>query len=297
MTAIKQLTISSPGHLKALGKYLDDGRALARGSQNVLDDAPGSWQREFAETREAYGHDKPSRAGSKSALVVHQVIGFNPDECSCNGGPISPEKAMEFAREWLSTRYGDFEAVYVLHLEHCKADGTDRLAVHAAINVSSLDGSGRRLWEGPAKQAKVARAKAIREMDARWGLRQMERGVRNSRVHAMQPSRTEKEMARRGAKADKTYIRERVGQRVREIEAEAPKGNRMRELSKRLEADGVRMTRSASGKQLQFRREGSAFKVNGNRLGRGFSPGGIAKGLGIRSAMALVHEIEQEMGR
>lgn len=297
MTAIKQVTVTSTSHLKALGKYLDDGRALARSSQNVLDDRPGRWQREFAETRAAYGHDKPSRAGAKSALVVHQVLGFNPDEISKYGGPISPEKAMEFAKEWLSTRYGDFEAVYVLHMEHCAADNTDRFAVHAAINVSSLDGSGKRLWEGPAKQAKVARAKAMREMDARWGLRQMERGTRNSQVHAMQPSRAEKEIARRGEKSDKAYIRERVSERVREIAAENPTGNRMRELSKRLEADGIEMTRSRSGKQLQFRRPGSGFKVNGNRLGRGFSPAGIAKGLGSAYVRTMAREAEQEMER
>ena len=137
----------------------------------------------------------------------------------------------------------------------------------------------------------------MREMDKRWGLRQMEKGARNSRVHAMQATRAEKEMAKRGVKADKEYIRERVSQRIHEISLEAPAGNRMRELSKRLEADGIRMARSASGKQLQFSRKGSSFKVNGNRLGRGFSPSGIARGLGIRSTMVLAHEAEQEMGR
>lgn len=296
MTVIKHITISSASHLKALGKYLDDGRALMRGSQNVVEDSPGRWQREFAATRAAYGHDKPSREGAKSVLVAHEILAFNADECSANGGPITPEKAMELAKEWFATYRKDFEVVYVLHNERCKEDGSERLAVHAAINSTNLD-TGRRFWEGSAKQAKRTRAKSMREMDRRWGLKQLVKGERNSRSHAMQPTRAEKEMFKRGLRTDKAYIRERVKRHVREIRSERSGGNPMRELSNRLEKDGIKMTFSKSGKQLQFQGRGGGYKVNGNRLGRGFSVSGIAKGLGIRSAIALAREAEQEMGR
>lgn len=228
--------------------------------------------------------------------MVQNIIGFNADECSCNGGPVTPEKAMEFARQWVAIRHPAKEAVWVLHKEHCKADGSDRFAVHIAINVTDLE-TGKRFWEGSAKQAKVARARAMREMDRRWGLRQMVKGERNSLVHSIQPTRAEREMAKRGVKSEKDFIREHVREHVREIRAEAPMGNRMRELSNRLSSDGITMTQSKSGKQLQFHRQGSSFTVNGNRLGRGFSLDGIAKGLGMRSAMVIAREAGQEMER
>lgn len=293
MTAIKQVAVTSSGHMANAARYLDDERALMRGSQHIADER--GWAREMAATREAYGHDKPSRAGAKATLAYHQVLAFLPEECSCNGGKMTPEMCMGFAQDWVRTRYPNQEAVWVLHKEHCKADGTDRFAVHVLVNRTDLE-TGRRLHEGRAKAAKVARAKAMRELDAKWGLRQMMAGERNSKVHAMQPTRAEREMARRGVESDKRYIRRCVKRRIAEISREQPGGNRMRELAHRLEADGVKMTLSKSGRQLQFQR-GDGFKVNGNRLGRGYSVGGIAKGLGVKLGLELVREIGNEMGR
>lgn len=39
----------------------------------------------------------------------------------------------------------------------------------------------------------------MRNMDRRWGLSQMEAGMRNSRVHARQPARARRKMTARGA--------------------------------------------------------------------------------------------------
>ena len=84
MTAIKQKAICSPGHWKNVAKYLDDVRALARASQNLADES--RWHAEMDATREAYGHNTPGKKGAKCTYAYHQVLAFNPDECSSNGG-------------------------------------------------------------------------------------------------------------------------------------------------------------------------------------------------------------------
>lgn len=71
--------------------------------------------------------------------------------------------------------------------------------------------------EGRSKNAKIARANAMRDMDRKWQLRQVKANERNSRVHARQPTRAEKEMAKRGMRSDKQYIREAVKASVREV--------------------------------------------------------------------------------
>ena len=294
MTAIKQVAVTSAAHAGSLGKYLNDERALMRGSQHIANE--GRWFEEMDATREAYGHNAPGRAGASTTYMYHQVIGFNPDECSCNGGKMTPERCMEFAKGWVHTRYPAQEAVWVLHREHCAADGTDRFAVHIGINRTNLE-TGNRLCEGRGQKAKVERANAMRAHDSKWGLRQMVKGERNSRVHAMQPTRAEKEMHARGVQPDKAYIRQHVRQHVAEISREAPAGNRMRELACRLKADGIEMSVSKGGKQVSFQREGSGFKVGGSRLGRGFSVQGIVKGLGMEAGMQLTRAASQEMDR
>lgn len=294
MSAIKQVAVTSAAHAGSLGKYLNDERALMHDSQHITNE--GRWFEEMDATREAYGHNAPGRAGASTTYMYHQVIAFNPDECSCNGGKMTPQKCMEFAKDWVQTRYPAQEAFWVLHKEHCAADGTDRFAVHIGINRTNLE-TGNRLCEGRGQKAKVDRANAMRALDAKWGLRQMVRGERNSRVHAVQPTRAEKEMHARGVHPDKAYIRQHVRQCVAEISREAPTGNRMRELASRLKADGIEMSVSKDGKQVRFQREGSGFKVGGSRLGRGFSMQGIAKGLGMEAGMQLAKAASQEMDR
>lgn len=291
MTAIKQVSVTTSGHAGNLGRYLNDERALARSSQNLTDES--RWEAEMGKTRAAYGHDVPSRAGAANTVMYHQILGFNPDECSCSGGPMTPEKCMEYAREYVSTRYPNQEAVWVLHQEHCAADTTDRYAVHIGINRTDLE-TGRRLAEGRGQAAKIARANAVRDMDAKWSLRQMEANKRNSRVHARQPTRAEKEMARRGICSDKQYVRDAVRASVREVQ-NAPQENKVRALAESLNAKGVEMTVAKSGRDFTFTRKSTGTKVNGNKLGRGFSRNGLLKAVGMEGVRFMAQAMDESM--
>ena len=293
MTIIKQVAVSSPRHMANLAKYLNDDRVLARSSQNLFNE--GNWEREFEETRRAYGHDAPSRAGAANTVAFHQVIAFNPDECSVNGGPMTPERCMEFAGEWIRNRYPNQEAVWVLHREKCHTDGTERLAVHVAINRTALS-TGRRLSEGRSKNAKIARANAMRDMDRKWGLRQVKANERNSRMHARQPTRAEKEMVKRWTLSDKQYIREAVKASVKEVN-QHPQKNNVRALAQALDRKGVAMTVSKSGKDFTFERKRSGLKVNGVKLGRGFSQAGLTHALGMEAVRQMERSAEEEMSR
>lgn len=194
MTAIKQTSVCSEKHLARLRDYLswDRDKALAHGTQNIIDD--GRWFQEMADTRAAMGHDRPGKAGARCTYMQHQILGFLPDECDLNGGKMTPELCMRYAREYVAERYPNQEVVMVLHRERCRADATDRYAVHLGINRSDLE-TGRRLDEGPARKAAASRVKTVRTLDERYGLRQLERGKANSRVHARQPGRAERDMA------------------------------------------------------------------------------------------------------
>lgn len=290
MTAIKQVAVTKPEHVKALGNYLNDGRALARASQHIVNE--DRWAQEMELTRESYGHNVPSRAGAKNTFLYHQILAFLPEEASCNGGKMTPEKCMEYAAEYVQTRYPNQEAVWALHEEHCASDNTSRYAVHVVLNISDLH-SSKRLHEGRSQTAKFERANTIRSMDEKWGLRQLERGMRNSMVHAMQPTRAEQEMAARGVLSQKELVRQKVAKHVMAVSMEAPGGNLLRELHHRLKQDGIRMTVAKNEKQLQFETE-DGLKVNGNRLGRGYSMEGIAHGLGMENG--LRHEAGLEQG-
>lgn len=233
MTAIKQIAITGAQHMKSLSGYLD----RANGKHDVLDfdsrnlTDPENWSREMDRTREAYGHNEPGRKGSKCTYCYHQIIAFNPDECDVNGGKMSRDSCMEFAREWVGRYYPNQEAAWTLHLEHSR-DGTDRYAVHIAINRTDLE-TGKRLNDGRASRQRTLHAARMREMDGRWGLVQLERGTRNSRVHARQESRGEQRAREIGSKADpgfetdQDHVRRVVRESVREVAAsDAP--NRMR---------------------------------------------------------------------
>ena len=164
MTAIKQTSACSEKHLARLRDYLswDRDKALAHGTQNIIDD--DRWFQEMADTRAAMGHDRPSKAGAKCTYMQHQILGFLPDECDLNGGKMTPELCMRYAREYVAERYPNQEVVMVLHRERCRADATDRYAVHLGINRSDLE-TGRRLDEGPARKAAASRVKTVRTLD------------------------------------------------------------------------------------------------------------------------------------
>lgn len=292
MTVVKQVAVTSAAHVKNLGKYLDDERAIAREGQNLARE--NDWQKEMDATREAYGHNAPARAGCANTYMYHQVLGFNPHECAVNGGKMTPQACMDYAREYVQARYPNQEAVWVLHEERCQADGTSRYAVHVGINRTDLE-TGRRLAEGRSKQAKTSRANSVRDLDRKWGLHEVRPNQRNSRAHARQPTRAEKEMAARGVKSNKETMREAVKQCVAEVHQEGG-GNPVRALAEKLDERGVRMTLNKNRRDFQFERDG--LKVNGSKLGRGFSQQGITAALGASSALERGAGLADEgMGR
>lgn len=267
----KQTSVCSEKHLARLRDYLSWGRdkALAHGTQNIIDD--DRWFQEMADTRAAMGHDRPGKAGAKCTYMQHQILGFLPDECDLNGGKMTPELCMRYAREYVAERYPNQEVVMVLHRERCRADATDRYAVHLGINRSDLE-TGRRLDEGPARKAAASRVKTVRTLDERYGLRQLERGKANSRVHARQPGRAERDMARKGQaeRSENARVRVAVARRIEEVGRMRDCPDRMGELERWLRRDGIELAKSKGG-SLQYRFPskslGAVRKVNGGRLG------------------------------
>lgn len=271
MTAIKQVSVHSARHLKNVESYLDWHRdkALAHDTFNIIDEDRAFI--EMDETRRSAGHDVPGKANSRWTPIEHQVVAFNADECSCNGGKMTPELCMKYAREYVRTRYEDYESVLVLHLEHCASDNTDRYCCHIAINRSNIL-SGLRLDEGPARQAAKARVATIRSLDQKYGLKQLERGKANSRVHGRQPGTAERDMARKGQaeRSENERVRRTVAKRIEEVGRMPDCPDRMAELSRRLARDGIKLKRSKGG-DLQYRFHskslGGERRVNGARLG------------------------------
>lgn len=199
MTIIKTAGVCSVKHARNLRAYLEDKDALARETVNVIDETRAF--EEMAETRRLAGHDKPTRKGAKNTIMLHFVLAFLPEEADMNGGPMTPERCMAYARDFMARRrYDEHQAILALHCEHCDADGTERYAVHIAVNRTNLL-TGRRLHEGRSAQAKRDRAATVRALDAEWGLHQVVEGAPNSKIHALQPERqgTEKRIVDRAA--------------------------------------------------------------------------------------------------
>lgn len=219
MTIIKQRAVTEKGHQRNLRAYInDDKKVLLRDSQNMEDCKNlNRWATFMEETRKAFGHDKAARrvrdkktgelVQAKNTIMYHQILAFLPDECDINGGKLTPEDCMRYAKEYVQRHYPNQQVVLALHNEYCKEDKTHRYAVHMVINRSDLS-TGKRLAEGLSKSAKVERASRIRKMDKAWGLKQVERDERNSSVHKKQPSKVEKEIEGRGGKSYKTNLRE-----------------------------------------------------------------------------------------
>lgn len=303
MTAIKQIAITSSNHLKNLRGYLDRSNdkheVLDMDSQHLNN--PAGWEREFDRTREAYDMNRAGRTGAKCTYCYHQIIAFNPDECDLNGGRLTSSECMAFAREWVERYYPNQETVWALHREHCEADGTDRYAVHVAINRPDLE-TGKRLDEGRASRQRTLHASRMRDMDKRWGLAQMEKGARNSAQHARQQSRGEQRAREVGLaqspsfETDLDHVRRVVRESVKEV-AESNAPNKMRALNKELESRGVhmRLSRDANVKKRDvvfeykptYERRDVGGKhirkasISGHKLGRGYSIAGIQRGLGI----------------
>lgn len=219
MTIIKQGGVSTKGHQNNLRKYInDDRKVLLRDAQNMEECRDlKRWASHMEKTRKTYGHDKAARrvrdkktgelVQAKNTMMLHQILGFLADECDINGGKLTPEDCMRYAKEYAATYYPNQEVVFALHNEYCKADKTHRYAVHMVINRTDLS-TGKRLDEGRGVSAKVRRAARIRKMDEEWGLQQVVEGEGNSAVHKKQPSKTEREIEGRGGESYKTNLRE-----------------------------------------------------------------------------------------
>lgn len=302
MTAIKQASVMSREHLQNLKRYFDWDRekVLDHDTQHIIDE--DRWFEEMDATREAAGHNRPGKQGARCTYMQHQVIGFNPDECSCNGGPMTPSRCMEYARDYIAKRYPNQEIVIVLHEERCRSDGSARFAAHLAINRTDLE-TGRRLNDGPARAAAKSRVRTVKELDTEYGLRQLERGLSNSKVHARQPGREEREMAQKGRsdKSENARVRAIIAQRAEEVGRLKSCPDRFGEFARRLELDGIEVARSKQGAlQYRYRSEslGKTRKINGARLGYAvnrstgrimrFTAGGIE--LAMRAAWELARE-------
>lgn len=249
-----------------------------------------------------WGMTSPGKAGAKCTYMQHQILGFLPDECDLNGGKMTPEMCMRYARDYVAERYPNQEVVIVLHRERCRSDDTDRYAAHLGINRSDLE-TGRRLDEGPARKAAAARVKTVRTLDERYGLKQLERGKANSRVHARQPGKAERDMARRGQamRSENARVREAVARRVEEVGRIPKCPDRLGELERRLKNDGIELAESKGG-SLQYRYHskslGATRKVNGGRLGFAVdrSSGIVVRFTlrGIATAMRAFWELERK---
>ena len=292
MTAIKQVAVTSKAHAASMTKYLNDGRAIERETQNI--NRPSQWSLQMERTREAYGHDVTSRAGAKNTIMYHQVIAFNPDECDVNGGKLDPKKCMEYTQDYLETRYPNQEAAYVLHKEHCAADNTDRYAVHIGINRTNLE-TGKRLDEGRGRVAAISRANTMKDLDREHGLRQLEPNRQNSRTHSRQPSKPEREMKYRGRKPEKEIMRREIAE-AREYVLELPEQERPKAFADELARKDIKMNISKSGKDFQFEREG--VRVNGTTLGGDFNKDAIVQGLknNIELGKAVEHIQDNSIG-
>lgn len=278
MTIIKQRGVTDGGHQKHLRDYINnDRKVLLRDAQNMTGcEDLKKWASFMSRTRDRYGHNRASRrvrdretgemVEAKNTILYHQILAFLPDECDVNGGRLSPEDCMRFAKEYTARYYPNQQVVYALHKEHCKEDGTYRYAIHMVINRSDL-ATGKRLDEGTGAKAKQARANRVRKMDGEWGLRQVEAGERNSAVHKRQPGKTEREIEARGGKSYKRNLRE-----LCRIAARRATG--LVEYRELLEEWGVD-TQFRNGRMYVTDRDNDRYSFSVSKLDADLSQGGL----------------------
>lgn len=224
MTAIKLAgAVQSARHWVNACAYIADERALARDTLNIAN--PRQWQREMESTRAAYGHDRAGRVGVRPTLAYHEVIAFLPDECDIHGGSVTAERAMDYAREYVSRVYPNQEAALALH------DEGGRWAVHVVINRTDLE-TGKRF----DRSARVRREmhEVQHEMDERYGLlADLERGKHYSKVQGRSGhTRETRAIQARGESAWKLDAARQIAQA-----AQASRG--ARDFSRELTARGI----------------------------------------------------------
>lgn len=205
MTIIKQKAVTSERHGENVRRYLNGKDALERDGWNIY--YSDHWYAEMDRTRETFGHNVASRSGAKNTIMYHQILAFLPEECSINGGKMTPKLCMRFAMEYVAKRYPNQQVVFALH-EESDAQGK-RYAVHMAINRSDLM-TGKRLWEGTGKKGHHDRVATVREMDYEWGLKQVEEGKPNSLIRNRGPRDAEKAIIEDDRYSYKSNLREIV---------------------------------------------------------------------------------------
>ena len=204
MTVIKQKSVSSERYAKNVRKYINGKDAIVGGGWNI--EWSDHWFSKMDRTRKVFHHDKPSRAGVKNVIMLHQILAFLPEECSCNGGKMTPDACLAYAEQWLAKHYPHQQVILALHEESDRAG--KRYAVHMAINRTDLL-TGKRCETG-GRHGKFERAAWVRELDKNWNLTQLEKGKKNSKIRDRQLRDTEKEIIGRGEYSYKNNLRELI---------------------------------------------------------------------------------------
>ena len=119
MTVIKQKSVSSERYAKNVRKYINGKDAIVRGGWNI--EWSERWFSKMDRTRKVFHHNKPSRAGAKNVIMLHQILAFLPEECSCNGGKMTPDACLAYAEQWLAKHYPHQQVILALHEESDKA--------------------------------------------------------------------------------------------------------------------------------------------------------------------------------
>lgn len=293
-TIIKQKAVTEQGHAKNLRNYINDPKALLRGFQHIRN--PARWADEMARMRRKCGHDVPARAGAKNTILYHQVLAFLPDEADFNGGPLSPQDCMAYAKEYMKERYPHQQAAFALHRERCEEDGTERYAVHMAINRSNMK-TGKRLWEGTGRQAKHERAAFVRQMDGRWGLKQVDEGVENSRIHKRQPQRVgiEKQILDRAKKEGQAPEEASYKYNLRKLcQGLKKRAASLEEYRKLLEEWGV-VSEVRDGKIYVTDTDNNAYSFRLSRLDKALEENALEKAFACNKYDARLARLEAEV--
>lgn len=205
MTIIKLKPVTSERHGENVRRYLNGKDALARDGWNIFHSE--HWYAEMDRTRELFGHNEPAKRGTKNTIMYHQILAFLPEECSVNGGKMTPEHCMRYAMEYVAKRYPNNQVVFALHEEKDKQG--KRYAVHMAINRSDLM-TGKRIHGEGGKNGYKKRVATVREMDSEWGLKQVEEGKPNSLIRNRSPRDAEKAIIEDDRYSYKNNLREIV---------------------------------------------------------------------------------------
>lgn len=153
MTIIRQwaITNSTRGDMRKLMN--EDERILIRDEQFLPSINGGSaswrkWDSLMEGTRRMFGHDKPSRhvrdkktgelVQAKNTIMYHQILAFLPDECDINGGKLTPEDCMAYAKEYIEKYYPTHEVVYAVLKYRYVSDGIEKTMSSISSSTAAI---------------------------------------------------------------------------------------------------------------------------------------------------------------